>query len=231
MKNLQAREPRVNNAKGNLEVHHIWETIQGEGPDAGSPAVFVRLTGCNLQCPLCDTDYTSRRIGIGPDDLYRQIRLVRSPNVGRVQTLVVLTGGEPFRQSIGELTHLLYAEGYKVQVETNGTIYRKEFPYNLASVICSPKTPTIQSELAPWITAYKYVLEADHIDQWDGLPTIALGGVRPARPLNWMVPVYVQPCDERDPETNKRNLDAALKTCIKHGYRLAVQLHKIIGLE
>lgn len=231
MNNTQPREQRTDNPEGHLVLHHAWETIQGEGPDAGSPSVFVRLTGCNLQCPLCDTDYTSRRLLMGPGDVYDQIKMIRSPRVGRAPTLVVITGGEPFRQNIGPLVNLLWDVGYKVQIETNGTIYRLDFPFGKASVICSPKTPVIQRELGPWIAAYKYVLQAGHVDPKDGLPTLALGGVRPARPLMGNSLIYVQPCDEGDEQKNKANQKAALASCVKHGYRFALQVHKIIGLE
>src|SRR3954467_9071958 len=45
-----------------LSIHSIFYTLQGEGPYSGCPAVFMRLAGCNLQCPGCDTDYTSGQI-------------------------------------------------------------------------------------------------------------------------------------------------------------------------
>ena len=64
--NQQAPEKQQLRGDGLLAVHSIFYTIQGEGPFAGETAVFVRLAGCNLQCPLCDTDYTSDRRMVGP---------------------------------------------------------------------------------------------------------------------------------------------------------------------
>ena len=59
--NLQPIEKRTKSADGLLSLHSIFHTIQGEGPFCGTPSVFVRLAGCNLQCPACDTDYTQGR--------------------------------------------------------------------------------------------------------------------------------------------------------------------------
>ena len=59
--NIQPIEKRELSVDGSVQVHSIFYTLQGEGPFSGQPAVFVRLAGCNLQCPACDTDYTSRR--------------------------------------------------------------------------------------------------------------------------------------------------------------------------
>ena len=56
MINKQPIEKREPSYEGTLQVHSIFKTIQGEGPFCGTPCVFVRLAGCNLQCPACDTD-------------------------------------------------------------------------------------------------------------------------------------------------------------------------------
>ena len=62
MTNVQKQEGYSKDLIGNsLEVVDLWQTIQGEGPFAGMRAIFIRLAGCNLQCPFCDTDYTSKR--------------------------------------------------------------------------------------------------------------------------------------------------------------------------
>ncbi|WP_046973456.1 7-carboxy-7-deazaguanine synthase QueE, partial [Dyella japonica] len=96
-------------------------TIQGEGPFCGQPAVFVRLAGCNLQCPGCDTNYTSNRKKMSHSDIWQEIVHV----TGEAKTkLVVITGGEPFRQPevVNFINYLIDMKGYRVQVETNGTM-------------------------------------------------------------------------------------------------------------
>lgn len=225
--NQQPREKRTEHP--HIQVHSVWETIQGEGPFAGSPAVFVRLSGCNLDCPLCDTDYTSTR------DSYPYVELVRRIQLVRGSGLVVLTGGEPFRQNIGSLCRSLIGVGYTVQIETNGTLFVPDLPYESDKlvIVCSPKTPLIDKALAPHIDALKYVVQAGYVDAQDGLPTKVLGypcdAARPTGVLQG-VQIYIQPADEQDEVLNKKNLDVAVSVCMKFGYRFCLQVHKIIGM-
>ena len=62
--NSQAIEKSAHYTTRSYDVHSIFPTIQGEGPFVGQPAIFIRLAGCNLQCPACDTDYTLSLIHI-----------------------------------------------------------------------------------------------------------------------------------------------------------------------
>lgn len=216
---------------GVLDVHSIWRTLQGEGPDAGTPAIFIRLAGCNLQCDFCDSDYTSQRKWMTEYDISTEIQPWLYPQEKR--RLVVFTGGEPFRQSLAVvINHLIKADKCRIQIETNGTLRPTVGRHDNISIICSPKTPTINPELAWRATAFKYILDAEHVDRNDGLPTRTLGGFRPARPNGGVNgSIFVQPCDEKDPERNKANQQAALESCLKYGYRLSLQTHKLLGLE
>src|SRR5688572_12076567 len=98
-----------------LRITEIFHSIQGEGYHAGTPAVFVRGTGCNLACDFCDTDFSPRE------------RLAPAEVAARVAAFpcrfVVLTGGEPTVQAAGfrALVELLHAAGCYVTLETNGT--------------------------------------------------------------------------------------------------------------
>lgn len=226
--NTQVPEKKWYDSLGTLKVHSIFPTIQGEGPYAGHPAVFVRLKGCNLQCPLCDTDYTSNEEMLSPQVLLERIEALRP------RGLVVFTGGEPFRQNLNGIVGMLISRFvYYVQIETNGTYFDPSFPYDsvAVSVVCSPKTSTIHRLLMPKVSAFKYVLRAGEIDPNDGLPVDVLGqGLRPARPYMSQASIYVQPCDEKDEEKNKANLDAVLEVCMKYGYFLSLQTHKFLGL-
>lgn len=216
-----------------LSVHSIFKTIQGEGPFTGAPSVFVRLAGCNLKCEMCDTDYTSSIMELKPWEVVEAVEDIATPN-----KLVVITGGEPFRQPMYHLVAQLLNRGFRIQFETNGTLAPNLSVEQLfnprITVVCSPKG-RIHSDWNDVIAAYKYVVHADHINPDDGLPTEALGqalgkGSRPFR----SVPhnnVYVQPVDVQDEAENKRHMEAAIASCMKHGYRLCLQTHKIIGVE
>ena len=218
-----------------LAVHSIFYTIQGEGPFCGTPAVFIRLAGCNLQCPACDTDYTSTRTHLSPLAILQKVASHIS------QGLVVITGGEPFRQDLRFLFAELLRAGYYVQVETNGTLRPSAFDYTIdithrkgVFIVCSPKAGKINEVCLSQVCALKYVLHADAISSEDGLPTSALGHsahpilARP--PADWDRLVYLQPEDSQDEEQNRINLNYAVKACLHHGYILQIQLHKYLGV-
>lgn len=220
-----------------LVVHSMFYTIQGEGPFAGHPAVFVRLGGCNLQCPQCDTEYTEGSRPMDINDLGPKVFELWESNqqYGRWSPpLVVITGGEPFRQKLGGFVRGLLNNCARVQIETNGTLYDSSISvddYLKITIVCSPKAGKINRQLLEYIDAYKYVLSVDNCDLVDGLPTSALGlPGRPARPSSG-VQVYINPLDEKDPARNQANLNAAAISTMKHGYILGVQLHKLVGLE
>lgn len=222
--NTQPVEKWVHDPVGTLDVVGLpWLTIQGEGPHSGLPAVFVRLAGCNLKCELCDTIYTTGREHRLPAVLAQMASKLLPCG------LVVLTGGEPFRQRLSPFVSTLLGRGHRVQIETNGTFYEK-LPDEV-TIVCSPKTPSINPELARRADAYKYVVQAGHVDD-DGLPSTALGGVRPARPYpgTHCRNIYMQPLDEQDADCNAANMATAVSLCLKHGWRLCLQVHKIAGL-
>jgi 7-carboxy-7-deazaguanine synthase len=226
--NLQPAEKPLHNTTGDLEVHSVFDTIQGEGPFAGTPAVFVRLAACNIQCPSCDTDYTSKRETLSAAALVSRVASAQEWK----RKLVVITGGEPLRQPLWLFVRMLLTGGFKVQIETNGTLWQDSVPFGREglSVVCSPKTPSLNGALLPHIDAYKYVLHHAHVDH-DGLPTMTLNNARPARPpAGFSGDVFVQPEDSVDMIDNMKNLDAAKASCVRHGYRLSLQLHKMLGL-
>jgi len=134
-------------------VKEIFYTLQGEGANAGRPAVFCRFAGCNLWsgreedrasavCQFCDTDFVGTDGTLGgkyatADELARQIAAqwpAAAPGPNR--RLVVLTGGEPLLQVDGALVDALHAQGFEIAVETNGTVLP---PPGLDWVCVSPK--------------------------------------------------------------------------------------------
>lgn len=214
-----------------IDIFEVFPTIQGEGPYTGMPAVFVRLAGCTLMCPACDTLYT------GPQRTLHSVEeAVDVVAAIRPSGLVVLTGGEPLRQRVGPFVQQLLDSGYTVQIETNGTlpIWAAGFRY-LADrnfhIVCSPKSPTIHKEARENSHSFKYVIQAGHVDPEDGLPTTCMGGMdKPVARPNPVTPVWVQPMDEKDESLNEANRQAAVEVCLKYGYRLSLQTHKLLGL-
>jgi organic radical activating enzyme len=199
-----------------LNVKKIFYTIQGEGPYAGQVAVFVRLAYCNLRCTFCDTDFESDIQVMSVSTIVDEVRRLQPGG------LVVLSGGEPLLQDISMLCRALHACGFRIQVETAGTVSVPDLP-KYVEIVCSPKTAKIQLAIAVGRTTWKYLIKAGQQSVHDGLP------VGLFRPLCGVI--YVQPLDEQDPELSHANMVAAVEACLKYGYRLSLQQHKIIGVE
>jgi len=207
-----------------LELMSVFPTLQGEGPYAGWPAVFVRLGGCNLACSFCDTEFENfetRRM----DDIVACVKQHAQEGDKRVRHLVVITGGEPFRQNIAPLCEALVAEKFKVQIETNGTLYRA-LP-EAVEIICSPKNTgtgyyPVREDLLARVTAFKFIVARGNA-QYDHVAEVGQS--------RFGTPVYVQPMDEYRQEKNADNLSLALALATKHGYLLSLQIHKLLGIE
>jgi 7-carboxy-7-deazaguanine synthase len=224
--------PPVSGDGSQLEVKHIFPTLQGEGPYVGHPAVFVRLGGCNLACSFCDTDFEDYAPMALAEIISEVKRLAKVPlpnppprGEGIVRKLVVITGGEPLRQNIVPLCEALLAEGFKVQIETNGTLYQK-LP-EAVHIVCSPKNSgggyfPIRTDLLPRLQALKFIISKSD-EKYNHV-----GEVGQAQ---FGTPVYVQPMDEYDAVRNAENRAYAMELAQRHGYVLSLQMHKILGIE
>jgi 7-carboxy-7-deazaguanine synthase len=220
-----------------LDVHSVFYTIQGEGPLSGQSAVFVRLAGCNLQCPGCDTEYTQGRRTVPIDNIVEEIEQCLDGEISYPlqNTLVVITGGEPFRQNLGPLLEELVAIGLQVQIETNGTLPMPKMDAETMQaiiIVCSPKTGKIHPTIYKHAECFKYVLDCGSVNPFDGLPIQALNhSASPcvARPRPG-AKVYLQPMDRQDTAKNLRNVEAVRKSCMQYNYTMQLQIHKIIGV-
>ena len=119
-------------------VKEIFYTLQGEGAQAGRPAVFCRFAGCNLwsglerdrasaTCKFCDTDFVGTDGEGGgkfasADELADAIAAKLPPSAPRAYRFVVCTGGEPLLQLDQALVEALHLRGFEIAVETNGTL-------------------------------------------------------------------------------------------------------------
>lgn len=211
-----------------LWIQEVFYTLQGEGPFAGRPSVFVRLAGCNLRCFWCDTDFESSHWKPSLDELWERVEEVRPDFCD----LIVLTGGEPFRQNIVPFVKKCLDHHLAVQLETNGTLWLDLPEHPDLSIVCSPKTPKLHPKLVKRITCLKYVIKAGEQDLYDGLPTSSTqtegAQAKLFRPDGHKV--YLMPLDEADAEANTANLQACVEACLTHGYRLTVQGHKGWGI-
>lgn len=259
MLNNQKPEPLVRAIGGNpseLSLHSIFATIQGEGPFTGQRAIFIRLAGCNLQCPQCDTDYTIGRSVRSVDDIANRAADLWLEATGKepahdynfaedhARPLVVITGGEPFRQPLALLLRRLLRHKFRIQIETNGVYPCTQIPEFLlrpVHIVCSPKTRFVHPSIEENACAFKYVASAASISPLDGLPIKvlenAVGGKgeqqvwRPGERAGSRCPIYLQPADEQDQIKNQANLKAVVDSCMRYGYILCLQTHKIAGLE
>jgi len=240
MLNKQPIEARVKGAD-RLSLHSMFYTIQGEGPFSGRPAMFIRLAGCNLQCPACDTDYTKRRVDVTPDYI-STIAMNRDNN----PDLFVITGGEPFRQDITQLVVTLQEEFPRatVQIETNGALplpetFVRDVDPDRTVIVVSPKTGHVHKSIHDHADAWKYVIETGNVDLDDGLPIQALQNELPAKYPHVARPparvakkdIYVSPMDAKDDAANERNMATVAQIGMFYGYTVGVQLHKILNLE
>jgi 7-carboxy-7-deazaguanine synthase len=101
-----------------MQITEIYKSLQGESTYAGLPCIFVRLTGCNLRCTWCDSEYTFQGgVTLTVDQVLSEVRRL-SPDGG----LVEITGGEPMLQQreVVSLMHSLLERQYKVLLETSG---------------------------------------------------------------------------------------------------------------
>lgn len=208
------------------QVKEIFYTLQGEGANAGRPAVFCRFAGCNLWsgreqdratavCQFCDTDFvgTDGTLGgkfVDADALARLIE-AQWPADDREHRLVVMTGGEPLLQVDAALIAALHARGFQIAVETNGTIAA---PAGIDWICVSPKAG------APWIQR-----EGQEIKVVWPQAGFELSELEAAR----FTHRFLQPMDNA---RRADNTQACIALCMQRpAWRLSLQTHKITGIR
>lgn len=190
-----------------LQLAEIFYSIQGEGTWTGTPAVFVRLAGCNLNCRWCDTDYSLKFLA-SVEEVVERVR-----ELGGDCPMVVLTGGEPLAQSESSvLIEALRADGRRVHIESNGTV-----GVELASDVWLTVSPKerLAPKMAKRANEVKLIVDGRVPDEWFD----AFAGRD--------VPIFLQP------EGNKpANVVLAVEATKAHParYRLSLQTHKFIGI-
>lgn len=189
-----------------MRINEIFCSIQGEGHFTGTPAVFIRTSGCNLRCAFCDTRHEEGQ-AMTVEEIVRQASSFAPQHA-------VITGGEPsLQKDLPALVDALHAAGFFVQIETNGT---QPLPPSIDWVTCSPKVLDMTVVLEP------HELKAVYEGQ-DMRPIEQM-----FRPRVWSL----QPCDTGDADRNSTLLQAAVRYVLSHPqWHLSLQTHKLIGVR
>ena len=205
-------------------INEIFYSIQGEGRWAGTPAVFIRLAGCNLECSWCDTDHTVKEMmttgQVATSICAELAKKNYFQHVAPIQ--LVITGGEPTIHNLEELCSRLKAYGFeKIAVETNGTN-----PFHLQYLV--------DKKVLDWVTfspkpTHLYSIEElERLERLVDEVKVVLDGVIDPHHFEFERPskrgqLYIQACSE--------NYPPAVEYVLTHPvWKLSVQTQKIIGV-
>ena len=191
------------------KVNEIFYSIQGEGRHTGMPAVFVRLAGCAMNCPFCDTKYAAR-----DGETMSAPELLAALSAWPAQA-VIITGGEPTEQDLPALIDVLKQAGYQVHLETNGA---KDTDVSQADFVCVSPKKYVSAEMLKKADVIKIVVGQD-TDLDDLQKYYAYE--------NAHTQIYLQP------ESNKQeNIDLCVKLLKNHpAARLSLQMHKLANIR
>ena len=193
--------------KKTYKINEIFYSLQGEGYNAGRPAVFVRFSGCNRRCPFCDTRHES-----GVEMTAEQIRQAVEKADNGQNTMVVLTGGEPTLQLSDEENLFPYTSSRRlIAIETNGT---GAVPSWIDWVTVSPKEDVPLDKL-PKFNEVKLLFDETRLDY---IQLFNRNGIM----------AFIQPIDR----SGKMNIQETVNFIKQNPrFRLSVQIHKLIGIQ
>ena len=193
------------------KINEIFHSLQGEGYYTGTPAVFVRFSGCNLRCAFCDTKHQ-------PGTMMSMQEIVDEANSFPMAPLIVLTGGEP-SLFIDEafVDELKQKTRKRIAIETNGT---RPLPSNLDWVTLSPKTAFEGGDAEPCVMRkcdeLKVVYLGQNLAQYEAIEACHR---------------FLQPCYCEDAVQRAANMKTCVEAVMTHpGWRLSLQVHRVIGI-
>lgn len=195
-----------------MRVNETFLSLQGEGFFTGTPAFFLRLSGCNLQCSFCDTNHQTYK-EMSEDEIVQEASREKPRHI-------VITGGEPALQLTESLVDKLHEAGFFVQVETNGTL---PLPQSIDWVTCSPKSLHLSIQNIDELKVL-YKGEGDNPEHFlNSLPQKVSGrGPR----------LYLQPLDTGDEMRNRIILRDTIAYILQHPkWKLSLQTHKLLGIK
>lgn len=193
-------------------INEIFHSLQGEGFHTGTPAVFVRFSGCNLRCAFCDTQHQAGAM-MSLHEIVDEVN--KYPNA----PLIVLTGGEP-SLFIDEafVEELKQKTGKRIAIETNGT---RSLPSNLDWVTLSPKTAFEGGAVEPCV-----------LTRCDELKVVYLG--QDLTQYNSIEAKYrfLQPCFSEDETQRQANMQSCVEAVMQRpGWRLSLQIHRVLSIR
>jgi len=191
------------------KVNEIFYSLEGEGFFSGVAAIFIRLAGCTMGCPWCDTKYAQKtNYNLTAEQILKKIAVYPCKTV-------VLTGGEPTEQNLTALLKLLKQNKYQIHLETNGANLIDTKLFDFCTV--SPKA-YVNAKMLKKADAVKYITdtkttlaEIESLEEKTSKKTL----------------FYLQP---------KNNSKENIKQCLKlikqkSNLRLSVQLHKFLNIK
>lgn len=191
-----------------IKVNEIFYSLQGEGFYTGTPAVFLRLSGCNMACSFCDTQH-QEGVNMTDEDIVKEVKKYPARHI-------VITGGEPTLQLTASLTHALKCAGFFIQIETNGSIALPE-GCEIDWITCSPKSKPIRIQR---IDELKVLYPCQDMAPYEGINGIEAKEYR------------LQPIDCGNAETNKENVKETINYILKNPkWHLSLQTHKILNVR
>lgn len=190
-----------------LKVSEVFYSLQGEGARAGQPSLFVRLSGCDLACGFCDTEFES---GAVMDIEAIHSRLLELSTECR---WIVWTGGEPSIQLTAEVVRRFKELGYSQAIETNGN---RPVPEGLDWVACSPKVAehVLKATHPNGVDELRYVRHSGQ----PGIPTPSVNAKR-----YFLSPMFKG--NLPDPKNVRHCIDLCLAN---PKWELSVQSHKLL---
>ncbi|MCL1937529.1 MAG: 7-carboxy-7-deazaguanine synthase QueE [Candidatus Azobacteroides sp.] len=193
----------------NLKINEIFYSLQGEGGRQGEASIFIRLSGCNLECSFCDTDFSERK-DVSADQILSAIKAFPC-------RWIVWTGGEPCLQLTDDIVLFFKRKTYLQAIESNGY-------YRLSSLldytVVSPKGNTAYARsINPQVNEVRLPIE-----KGDALPSLES---LPAAAFYFLSPIFTP-----DPTTTQANIHYCVEQVKLHPqWRLSLQIHKWIGIE
>lgn len=192
-----------------LKVNEIFYSLQGEGGRNGEASIFIRLSGCNLNCDFCDTSFDSGE-NLSPDEIFSRISEFPCH-------WIVWTGGEPTLQLTDEILVYFKDKGYKQAIESNGLLPLSGI---LDYTVCSPKGNHLgyAKRTNPSVSEIRLAIKAGEV-----IPDI--------KTFSQAKFYFLSPVFDPDETITRQNIAYCVEQVKSHPqWRLSVQIHKLIHI-